>query len=185
MSFLPSQSSGGRVSYQPRNRAELPYTAHAEKEASNGTHTSLGPSGSQVTSAEHHVLPTSDRYRYTAPPSTTTSSNGGLEFSSSFSSNKYSQNPPKYLVISRPWREIRSVENSTARDPGGASPMERWAQEGVEDQAWNNVDGVFMDSNLETDRPRQTRKCWKTLTQHTQTKKPMNIHCTDNQISAS
>lgn len=158
MSFLSSQSSGGRVPHQTRNRAEFPYTAHAEKRASNGTHASLGPSGSQVASAEHQVLPTSDRYRFTTPPSTTTSSNGGLEFSSSFSSNKHSQNPPKYLVISRPWREIRSVENSTARDLGGASPMERWMQEGVEDQAWNNVDRVLVDSNLETDRPGRTVK---------------------------
>ena len=148
MSFLSSQSSGGRVPYQPRNRAEFSYIVHARKGASNGTHVSLGPSGSQVISEELQVLPTSDRYRFTTPPSTT-SSNKGLELSSSFSSNKHSQNPPKYLVISRPWREIRSVENSTARDLRGASPMERWVQEGVEDQAWNNADRVLVDSNLE------------------------------------
>ncbi|OCK94791.1 uncharacterized protein K441DRAFT_110684 [Cenococcum geophilum 1.58] len=151
MSFLSSRHPSGRVPYQSRNLAGPSYTAHSQNGAPNDTHSSLGPSGSQVTSAEHEVLPTSDRYRLTNRPSTTTSSDGALELSSSCSSNTHSQNSPKYLAISRPWREIRSVENSTTRDIGGTSPMERWAQERVEDQAWNNVDRVLINLDLEMD----------------------------------
>ena len=151
MAFLSSRHPSGRVPYQSRNLAGPSYTAHSQNGAPNDTHFSSGPSGSQVTSAEHEVLPTSDRYHFTNTPSTTTSSDGALGLSSSCSSNTHSQNSPKYLAISRPWREIRSVENSTTRDIGGASPMERWAQERVEDQAWNNVDRVLINLDLEMD----------------------------------
>ncbi|KAH0538542.1 hypothetical protein FGG08_004875 [Glutinoglossum americanum] len=53
----------------------------------------------------------------------------------------------KYHSTPRPWREARHPANMSTISQANPSPMERWEREGIRDQPWNGVIGVYVEDN--------------------------------------
>ncbi|KAF2493545.1 hypothetical protein BU16DRAFT_591977 [Lophium mytilinum] len=55
---------------------------------------------------------------------------------------------PSYRLVPRPWQETRSSVDYP-KGPEGPDPMQRWQQESVRDQVWNNVASVVVAENVD------------------------------------
>ena len=58
-----------------------------------------------------------------------------------------------YLYFSRPWGQDDSSTNNTAAN-SDASPLDRWQNEGIRDQPWHGMEGVYVNrqGNMSADK---------------------------------